>query len=266
MARKKQYDELRRRRKKRENRNAARDEAMRRPTDEFVGPFVERYQQTVERAKARHKSLLGIFECSDELFYEKNTNDKLAHFGLGSFRQVLLDIVGDLDFDVDPSAVDGIVNERIERLKGAQIIGTTSVVTDGSERRTLVFMRASTGGAENPETTAALKLPALFHEIGHVLDIENRLNFTGTSGDLVKAEAFAHHYACRELVAGRFRLTLGHYLKGIEELSESPSEYIQVAAKQVMGSYDWAKYKAEVSPFYSDDEAPSIPAEVDRAE
>jgi hypothetical protein len=83
-----------------------------------------------------------------------------------------------------------------------------------------------------------------------VADIEEGINFHETEIDLIRAEVFAHHHACRELIKGRYRLPLGYYLDAIEDMAKSPSEYIRIAAKEVIDSPEWADYKSHVSPFY----------------
>ena len=84
-------------------------------------------------------------------------------------------------------------------------------------------------------------------------DIEQGINYRETQLDLVKAEIFARHHACRQLTNGRYRLPLGYYLDGIEEMANSQSEYVRLAAQEVVGSSSWAEYKAAVSPFYKAD-------------
>jgi len=257
MSRKKAFEQLRKQQRKRERVQTEREGFLRQARNEFLGPFVDEYRRVCEKAMRQHGSLIGIFDCPDEVFYDLDTNGRLAHFDFGQFQEVLLNVVDSLDFDADPTTRDGTINKHRPRPVGTSITGCTSVVSDGSSRRIVVFMRDATGGSEgDPEVKAALKLTALFHELGHVTDIEQGVNYRETQLELVPAEAFAHRHACRELIAGRYRLPLGYYLDAVEQMTESPSEYVRFAAREVINSPDWAKYRAEVSPFYKSGGAP----------
>jgi hypothetical protein len=40
------------------------------------------------------------------------------------------------------------------------------------------------------------------------------------------------------------------------QMTNSPSGYVRIAARDVVNSPDWSKYRAEVSPFYKSGETP----------
>jgi hypothetical protein len=250
MSRKKHLDNLKRQKKRRDKAKAEQEQFLQQARNEFLGPFVDEYRRVCELAMKQHALLIGIFECPDDIFYDLDTTDKLAHFGFGQFQELLLDVGDQLDFDADPTTRDGTINKHRPRPTGVSVTGYTSVVTDGANRRVIIFLRDATGGSDDAESTAALKLTALLHELGHVTDIEQGINYRETQLDLVNAEIFAHHHACRQLINGRYRLPLGYYLDGIEEMANSQSEYVRLAAKGVVESSSWADYKAAVSPFY----------------
>ena len=157
-------------------------------------------------------------------------------------RQVILDLTDKLDFSADPSSVGEQINKRRCKPDGVGASGWTTILTDGQNRHTGIFMRTLTGGDDNnPEARAALKLTVLLHELGHVTDIEQGINFRETSAEMIKAEVFAHHFACREMVKARHRRCLGNYLDGLETMTGSPSEYVRLAAVEVIHSAEYAQ-------------------------
>jgi hypothetical protein len=155
-------------------------------------------------------------------------------------------LTDNLDFTADPSTVDEQVNKRRSKPKGLCVTGCTTILTDGQNRYTGVFMRAATGmDGDDPEGSAIRKITALLHELGHITDIEQGINYHGTSLELVKSEVFAHHFACREMVKGGYRRSLGFYLDGLEIMARSPSEYVRLAARKVLRSPEYAGYTAK---------------------
>src|SRR5688500_15437307 len=111
MSREKELERLKRRHKQRELERLESERFLRQARNEFLGPVITEYGRICETALRRHKSLLGIFECSDDVFYDLETDAKLNRFGHGDFRQVLLTAVGSVDFDADPTVRDGILNK-----------------------------------------------------------------------------------------------------------------------------------------------------------
>jgi hypothetical protein len=222
------------------------------------GPLVNEYEKVVKDARRQHPTLLGIFECDDGVYFDFDDNARLAHFDLGHLRMIYARVTDAIDIDSDLSSKDGVVNKHRPRPEEPFVGGATSLVTDGQRRFIVVFMRRATGlKSGSPEHDAILKLSALLHELGHVTDIQGEINYhfgeAECTIDLTKAEVFAHHFACREMVKGRYRMSLGYYLDGLERMAESPQEYVRLAALEVIGSPEYRGYKAEVSPSYGSD-------------
>jgi hypothetical protein len=107
-------------------------------------------------------------------------------------------------------------------------------------------MRRSIGNANcSGEVIAMLKLAILLHELGHVSDFEQGINYSNQEIDLQNAEVYAHHFACRALIRGKYRIALGWYLQQLEELAR-----FDRSAKSVTKSKMYKMYQREVSRFY----------------
>ncbi len=97
-----------------------------------------------------------------------------------------------------------------------------------------------------------IKLVVLFHELGHVDDIETGTNYGRHTVDPLEAEIYAHHFACRALINGKYRIALGWYL---DQLTEMPAD---AAAAQFVKTREYAAYCREISPWYRQRNAHSL--------
>jgi len=203
------------------------------------------YRRFCRSAPDEHPSLLRVIECDDDSFYDMTTDEKLRHFGLGGYTEVIFKTADDIDFTKDPTtSKDGVVNASRQKSGGTSITGCTSVIEVHGKRRTIVFMRKATGTDDSEEIMCALKLAALFHEIGHVDDYEKGVNWKQETVNVVDAEVYAHHYACTRLLEAKQRVLLKYYLTGLDQMAESQSEYVKRGALRVMESPEYAKYKS----------------------
>ncbi len=220
------------------------------PFREGRGSYEKEYQRVIRTAYKQHPSLLKIIECNDEEFYEMGTEMRLKHFDLEGYTEVALDTIGEIDFSKDPTtSEEGKVNEIWKRPEGYCVAGFTSVIQFNKERRTIVFMRKETGGNGDTNVKAATKLSALFHELGHVDDFEKQINYSERTLNLVEAEVYAHHFACRKLVEGDYKILLGYFLHSLNELAKSDSEYVKVAASRVIASPEFVGYQNAAIPY-----------------
>lgn len=214
--------------------------------------YAAKYHRVMRASSREHHSLVRIVECDDHLFYELETDEKLKAIGLGGYSEVIFQTADeDIDFTKDPrTSLSGKVNAGRRRPEGLAVTGCTSVIKVGEKRRTIVFMRRETGKEDTEEMKCALKLSALFHELGHVDDFEKGINWNYPKFRVVDAEIYAHRYACAKLIQGKHSLLLGYYLDGLNDMAKSDSEYVRKAAQAVIDSPDFQRYKAAVSPNY----------------
>lgn len=95
-----------------------------------------------------------------------------------------------------------------------------------------------------------MKLVVMFHELGHVNDFERLFSRPGAALDVIQTELYAHHYTCRQLIQGRYRIALGWYLLQLEELAQTDDTQQGDAARRLVRSRKYRRYWAEVSPFF----------------
>lgn len=215
------------------------------PVDEFLGSYVEEYQAVCATACKRHRSLIGVFECTDDIFYEVTASERLEHFSLDRYSIVTFRSARSTSLATrrDNGLIDHL--SILTRPKHAECGGLTYVLTRGSKRHTSIFIRKSVGlPREDCELEAMIKLVVLFHELGHVNDIEKGKNYGRHTVDPLKAEVYAHHFTCRALIKDKYRIALGWYLDQLAEMTKDE------AAARFSKSRKYAAYQREISPFY----------------
>jgi hypothetical protein len=97
--------------------------------------------------------------------------------------------------------------------------------------RTIIFIRKSIGSQSNPLVKYALKIVALLHEIGHVKDWEQGINFNAEENkrSIIDVEVFAHKYALNALLEGDYKESLKMYLNGLENLLKTDGTQKNIA-------------------------------------
>jgi hypothetical protein len=213
--------------------------------DEFLGSYVEKYEEVCATACKRHRSLIGIFECADDIFYEATASERLVHFSLDRYSVVTF-----RNARAAPNAAqrrDGLIDHLSISTRPTQTEcgGLTYVLACGSKRHTSIFIRESIGlSKEDSEVEAMIKLVVLFHELGHVSDIEKGRNYRRHTVDPLKAEVYAHRFACRAMIKDKYRIALGWYLDQLAEMTDDE------AAVRFSKSRECEAYQREISPLY----------------
>ena len=213
--------------------------------DEFLGSYVKEYQEVCATACKRHRSLIGIFECADDVFYEATASERLEHFSLGRYSVVTFRSARNAPIAARRS--DSLIDHLSisTRPTDAECGGLTYVLTCGSKRHTSIFIRKSIGlSKKDCEVEAMIKLVVLFHELGHVNDIEKGRNYRRHTVDPLHAEVYAHHFACRAMIKDKYRIALGWYLDQLAEMTDDE------AAVRFSKSREYGVYQREISPLY----------------
>ena len=138
--------------------------------DQFLGSYVDAYRRTSDTAVREHPSLVGIYECDDDIFYDPPVLRRFEWLSLGHLTPVILQ-------SVNSSLNQGecCVGSHLK----TQVGGHTYVLTDGNHRHTAILMRRDTGLTHSDRALAHMfKLASLFHELGHVSDFERGINYT----------------------------------------------------------------------------------------
>ena len=173
---------------------------------DYLDDYREAFERIARTAQEEHPSLVGVHELDDDDYYSPDTKPVLAKFGCGDLTQIFV-------------TATGVGEEYLQPRRRRTVTGNTTPLKakDGSIR-TVIFIRRSIETLKHPQIKYLLKIPALFHEIGHVDDWERGINMKEGRVAMIDAEIYAHEYAFRKLMGGDFRASLESYLAAIEDL------------------------------------------------
>ena len=155
------------------------------PFYDFYDSYYEEFKKVVLDATKQFPSLIGIFEVEDKDYFGTDR----SHFAPG-MEQIFWRSEGEQNgygTSNDDSNVNGYVN---------------AFHANQGEVKTLVMIRKSVPNSKpHREFKYVLKLVALLHELGHVHDMEQQINFNhkAKTFDVIEAEVFAHLYSLKRM-------------------------------------------------------------------
>lgn len=210
------------------------------PFYDFLDSYEEEFQRIADAARAEHASLLGIHEVDDQMY--SNRERDWSKLGYTDFEQIFWDIKEDVP-DYGRKGTD------------KNMCGFMSALLDADRnvRSVILIRRTVKMSLQHREYKYALKIASLLHEVGHVHDLEQGLNFDfpTKSLSLIEAEVFAHLY-CLDHLARRNLLQSFQMVKGGLEDAIPKGGYLSEVAQKVlerMPSYqltDWEQVLDQV--------------------
>jgi hypothetical protein len=158
------------------------------PFYDFLDSYADEFQRIGASAMKSHWSLLGIHEVEHELFAASDQN--WPRLGYADLDQIVFDL-GD--------AAPGYGEKGID----ATLAGSMTAFFDANRTvRSVILIRQTVKTrAQHREMKYAFKIASLLHEIGHVHDLEQGLNFDVNSKrlDVIEAEVFANLFALQQM-------------------------------------------------------------------
>ena len=158
---------------------------------ELLDSYGDEFRRVAAAAVESHPTLLGVHEIDEEAYHAEKTD--WGVLGYGGTTQWIFEA--------------GAGYEDYGRYEGeANMCGSMSVLFEpGGAVRSVVRIRDRVPGAfRTRERKYLFKLIALVHELGHVADLEQRLNIEPEADrfDMVEAEVFANLH-CFDWLAKR---------------------------------------------------------------
>lgn len=155
------------------------------PFYDFLDSYADEFERIIVEAKGQYPTLVNVHEVDDGVYRKTDWSD----LGYVGYQQII--------FSTDDALDDyGTHNAK------ANLCGRTSAFTCPDQKlRTVVVIRRTVTDFEHRELKYVTKIAALLHEIGHVHDIENAINFDvrAKTTNIFEAEAFAHLFALERL-------------------------------------------------------------------
>ena len=138
------------------------------PFHDFLDSYSDEFQRIAAAAKSEHPSLIGIHEVDEHTYAESDKN--WSEFGCGDLQQII--------FDMDRNLPDYGTGSPTANLCGSMYAFLDS---EQNVRSVILIRQAVKGTLRHRELKYVLKLASLLHEIGHVQDLEQGLNFDVTA-------------------------------------------------------------------------------------
>lgn len=192
------------------------------PFYDYLDSYVEEFEQISKMARQRYPTLRAIHEAEDSTYFSKDWSKN----GYGGLK--LLPI----NFDEQYKGDYGLSRND------ANLCGCTAIFHDVEGRlSTGIMIRQAVKGLLHQELKYGTKIVALLHEIGHVHDIENGINFCiegdAINADIIEAEVFANLYALEKLAERQLRQS---YLLTVDAIQTHAKEtgYLAEVCRRVL--------------------------------
>lgn len=191
------------------------------PFYDYLDSYAEKFEQIAKGALKTYPSLRDVHEVDDPTFRSKNW----AKLGYGDWRQV------QVHFD------DKYENDYGGAVTDENLCGCASIFYDehASLRTGIMIRRTVKNWMEHREYKYVTKIVALLHELGHVHDIENRINFkiNGDKAevDIIEAEVFANVFALDRLAEQYLRVSYRTFLDAMRRHSKKTGYIGEVCQK-----------------------------------
>lgn len=193
------------------------------PFYDFLDSYKDEFDKVVQLAMSEHHSLLGVYEVDDEVY--ANPERDWSQFGHGKLQQIFFDI-GDEFPDY---------GNRVE--KQANLCGCMSAFLDSTnEMKTLILIRRSVSRTKlASDQKYAFKVAALLHEIGHITDLEQGINFDvhRKRFDVVEAEVYANLYCLERLADRNLSVSFSMLYDALHDATKQPG-YMAAVGMGVM--------------------------------
>ena len=161
---------------------------------DFLDSYEAEFAKLVDEYLASRPTLIGIYETDDEGL---KSIDWARFGGAADWQQVFYNC------DDDTTETYGREDKRAN-VQGSMV---TLRDTNGGIHTMVRIYRNMKCAFQHKEFKYALKIPALLHEIGHVIDVEERINFDPEKGTcrILDAEVFANNYTLEQCVQRGYR-------------------------------------------------------------
>lgn len=156
------------------------------PFYDFLDSYEDEFKKMVAWAKSQFRSLHEVYEMMP------------AEMDQGWQQHGLPSDWTHIKFKCDDDHASSYLDEDPNAgLRGGAICFHDS---SGQVRTIIEVIRNPKIGKRHKESKYVFKLPILFHEVGHVKDFEENINFNRTTftADLIEAEVFAHLFALNQ--------------------------------------------------------------------
>ena len=214
------------------------------PFYDYIDHYEPQFTGIVRDALKERSSLIAVHEVAPTTLDDTDWSE----LGYGNLRQVF--------FSIPDECADYVKSDAQANLRGS---ATFFKSEDGSMKSVVLVQKRLKGSDNTREFQYAMKLPALVHEIGHVIDAEQELNirFSGEEMDVIAAEVFAHVYALDQLASRCLRQSYLSLYEALARIADAPG-YIGEIGRGVLDQHErvdipnWRDFTDAALEYYQD--------------
>jgi hypothetical protein len=215
------------------------------PFYDHLDSYADEFRRIADAAQAEYPSLLGVHEVDDAIFSDNEKN--WPKLGYGDLQRIVFGIEDGVS-DYDTVSADA-------NLRGSM---SAFLDPDGNLRSVILIQQSVKASVRHREYKYAMKIASLFHEIGHVQDLERGLNFDVPERRLqiVEAEVFAHLFALEQMAQRNLAESLDILVRGLRDAIPQGG-YLSEVAKTVLErspTYQLVKWQKVISARLTPDE------------
>lgn len=192
---------------------------------DFLDRFQPEFERIAKESLASFPSLRGIHELDMEAYRSPDLN--VIAPGIGRVASLVVQ---------DDFPEYGKADPR-----GANLSGVTyfCLADDGTLQTLILLPRNPPNTHPHPDMKYIFKLSTLFHELGHVHDVERRINIDPFTGrfDMIEAEVYASLYALDRLAERSFAHSYGLTYDAMVAMSKTAG-YIGEVGRRVLEVHD----------------------------
>jgi hypothetical protein len=202
------------------------------PFYDTLDSYEAEFKKLVVWAKGSFRSLHEVFEVSPT---DLDDEGDWGRLGLpADWTQIRF------DFDHE------LASSYIARDTEANLRGVTTGFHDttGGFHTIIQVIKNPACRWEHKEYRYILKLPVLLHEIGHVKDYENKVNFDRDTkrADLIEGEVFAHIFALDECFRRAYYMSGSMYLDSLTTYKDA-TDYRGEVTRRVLARFQKPVYR-----------------------
>lgn len=219
------------------------------PFYDFLDSYADEFQRIVDHAKQEYGSLVDVHEVDEHIFDDSDRN--WSNLGYGDFDQIF--------FEVGDEAPDYGSHSRDANLAGSM----TAFLDAKQELQSVILIRRTVKThVQHRELKYAFKIASLLHELGHVQDLEQGINFDVPAKrmDIIEAEVFANLFALEQM-AQRNLLQSFHMLESGLRDAVSKGGYLTKVAEKVLEKlpeYEMKEWQDFLDDPFTEEEAKKI--------
>lgn len=212
------------------------------PFYDYLDSYSEVFHQVAERAVEDHPTLLGV--------HELDANQE----GEGFWESLGYENLTQIFYKIDDSLTD--YGKLAGKGKATLDGGMTSFRDgEGDLRCIITIAKNPPSSVHTKELKYRLKLASLFHEIGHVIDLEAGINFNqeDVSMDVIEAEIYAHLHSFQQLASWNMQIAFDTMREGLRDAIPKGGYLAKVATLVLerlpeYGLVDWQPLFFDVEP------------------